>query len=720
MKVALLAEPDFNLVDGSTIWMLNACRLLAMQGFAVDLLLAHRLGNRVLADELPGSVRLVEAPDLLAAAGLAAPRLTPDTVGAALAAQEAARGRYDRLLVRGAAFLERLLAAPETRDRVVAYAAGVVPDIAVPEPRWLDLARAARTPLVVQSETAARVMASLADYPPWAIHVVPPAVFVPQDMADAPPPRTGPVTLCYAGKIDAGYGLDWLAELAGAVAEDPGLGLRLIAGKDAWRGRHPAFFARMDAFRTAAGAGRLPGVSVASNLPPSQALREMAQADFGYCLREADYDDVLEISTKAVEFCALGVPPILNDTAPNRDLFGADYPYLIDPRGGDVAARLLAILRAGRATAAHARARARAAELARAFAAPALAGRLGRAVLGRDPAAPALVAAPRRILLATHQPKFLERMLARLRGEERLRLDRQIWAGMDGPGDALRPAVPAGVDTVFCEWCCANAVWHSRNKRPGTKLIVRLHRFEAFQPFPGRVDWAQVDALIVVSEWFRDHMAEKYGIDRARIHVLPQYVDWHALRRPKLPEARFAVGLVGITPFAHKRPDRALDFIAALRARDPRFHLVVRGTMPWKMPWLWNREDDTRARYEALFRRVETDSALAGAVRFDPPGPDMEEWYRGIGTILSSSDSEGCHTAVLEGMASGCLPVVHDWPGARSLYGDHVHADLRAAIPGVIALAESGDDDIDAARAALSRQVAGHDVERFIRAFLDL
>lgn len=716
MKVAILAEQNFNLVDGSTVWLLNVCRLLAMQpGFELDLLLSHRLENRVLADELPVAARVVEAPELLAAAGLAAPRVEAETVLEVLAAQEAARGRYDRIFVRGALYLDRLLAEPEIRDRVVAYAAGVVPDLSAAEPRWLGAARAARVPLVVQSATAARVMETLADYPPWAIHVVPPAVFVPDV---PPPPRDGPVTLCYAGKIDAGYGLDWLADLAEAIAADPGLGLRVIAGKEAWRARHPAFFARMDALRKDVAAGRLPGVSVVSNLPPSRAMRQMAEADFGYCLRGPAYDDVLEVSTKAMEFCALGVPPILNDTALNRDMFGADYPYLIDPAAEDVPARLLEILRGGRKGADHAAARARAAEVAKAAAAPVLAARLGRAVLGRDPAAPALVTAPRRILVATHQPKFLDRMAARLRGEEKLRLDWQIWAGMDGPGDALRAEVPAGVDTVFCEWCCENAVWHSRNKRPGTKLIVRLHRFEAFQPFPGRVDWDKVDALIVVSEWFRDHMAGQYGIDPARIHVLPQYVDWHALRRPKLPEARFAVGLVGIAPFAHKRPDRALDFLAALRARDPRFHLVVRGAMPWQMPWLWNREDDTRARYEALFRRVETDSALAGAVRFDPPGPDMEEWYRGVGAILSSSDSEGCHTAVLEGMASGCLPVVHDWPGARGLYGEHVHADLRAAIPGLIAFAER--DDIEAARAALSRRVERHDVAHFIRAFLRL
>ncbi|MFC3119980.1 hypothetical protein ACFOHS_23085 [Jhaorihella thermophila] len=93
MKVAILAEQNFNLVDGSTVWLLNVCRLLAMQpGFELDLLLSHRLENRVLADELPVAARVVEAPELLAAAGLVAPRVEAETVLEVLAAQEAARG----------------------------------------------------------------------------------------------------------------------------------------------------------------------------------------------------------------------------------------------------------------------------------------------------------------------------------------------------------------------------------------------------------------------------------------------------------------------------------------------------------------------------------------------------------------------------------------------------------------------------------------------------
>jgi len=278
--------------------------------------------------------------------------------------------------------------------------------------------------------------------------------------------------------------------------------------------------------------------------------------------------------------------------------------------------------------------------------------------------------------------------------------------------------VPADVDTVFCEWCCENAVWHSTHKRPGTRLIVRLHRFEAFLDFPDRVQWDNVDALIVVSEHFRDRMVQRHGVDPARVRVLPQYVDWHALRRDKLPEARFTLGLVGINPFEHKRFDRALDFLAALRARDDRFRLAVRSAMPWEIQWVWDRRDDTRARFEELFARIFADPDLSASVRFDPVGPDMEEWYRGIGTILSSSDSEGCHTAVIEGMASGCLPVVHDWPGARSLFAPHVHADMRDAIPEVIAFADRHDPG--PARHALARRVERYDIEHFTQTFMQL
>ena len=140
--------------------------------------------------------------------------------------------------------------------------------------------------------------------------------------------------------------------------------------------------------------------------------------------------------------------------------------------------------------------------------------------------------------------------------------------------------------------------------------------------------------------------------------------------------------------------------------------------MPWQIDWVWNNREETRVQFGAVFDRIAADPALADAVRFDPPGPDMEEWYRGVGVILSSSDSEGCHTSVIEGMASGTYPVVHNWPGARGLFDPYVHDDMMSAIDDVIAFADAPDYRM--LRSELSDRVRIHDVETFAQTFMKL
>lgn len=711
MKVAILAEQNFNLIDGSTIWLLNVCKLLAMQSdLEPVLMLSHPLTNRVLADGLPERVRVVDLTEWRDVAGFADEAMTPAALIPALLAWETAQGVFARIFVRGTGLLERLLDVSAFRGRVVGYAPSAIPDLAAPEPGWVAAGRAARVPLVVQSDAAKRSLETLSHYPTNALHVVPPIVF-----AEAPAPRDAdqPVTLCYSGKIDLHYGLDWLMDLAEAGLPD--IAISLVAGKDTYRPRYPDFFKRMDLFRARISSGALPGLRLATGLGHDAAKTEMARADFAWCLRHARYDDVIEISTKIVEFCSLNVPPVLNDNALNRDLFGADYPYLVDITKGDLVAVMGTIL-ASRGKAPYIKAQKRIADVAARFSADLVSDRLGRAIRGHARDAAPLTDRPRRILIATHEPKFLRQFIDRVQGDAEIHLDWQIWDSTTKPRSM--PDIPQGIDTVFCEWCCENAVWHSQNKRADTKLIVRLHRFEAFRDFPKRVNWDQVDALIVVSNHFRDLMIQDHGVDPARIHVWPQYIDWHALQRPKLPEARLTLGLVGINPFEHKRFDRAIDFLADLRRVDPRFTMAVRSVMPWEISWVWDQDGPVRSKFQAVFDRIFNDPVLQGAVRFDPPGPDMEEWYRGIGVILSSSDSEGCHTSVLEGMAAGCHPVVYDWPGARSLFAPHVYTDLADAIPGVTAFADL--PLLDKARENYAKAVAAHDFEIFTRNFINL
>ena len=713
MRIAILAEQNFNLIDGSTIWLLNLCKLLALQpDFNVTLLLSHPLENRVLADELPDNIEVLDIRAIGALTGREDAQLTAASLTSVLTDWESVAGKAGRYFVRGTSYIEQLIAAPEFQRRLVGYAPSAIPDLAEAEPDWVGMGRRARVPFVVQSDTAARAMESLYDYPAHVVHVVPPIVFATEA---APKPKGGPVTLCYSGKIDLHYGLDWLIDLGGAIGADDTLGLSLIAGKDTFRPRYPDFFKAMDGFRADIAAGTMTHMDLVTNVPHEQAKVRMGLADFAYCLRHARYDDVIEISTKIVEFCTLGVPPILNDTALNRALFGADYPYLVDIVTEDVAARVLKIMR-GKRGRDYKAALKRIGEVAAQFSAEALSDHLGQAIRGHARDLPALTDTPRRIMIATHEAKFLQQFLDRVQGDAAIDVTWEHWASTQKPETS--PHVPDDVDTVFCEWCCENAVWHSINKREGSKLIVRLHRFEAYRDFPARVRWENVDALIVVSDHFRDHMVREYGVNPDIIHVIPQYIDWHGLQRPKLPEAAFTVGFVGINPFEHKRFDRAVDFFAALHRADPRFKMAVRSMMPWQIDWVWNNRVEARKEFEAVFARIFADDALRDAIRFDPPGSDMEEWYRSIGTILSSSDSEGCHTSVLEGMASGAYPVVHNWPGAEGLFAPYVYDDITQAIDYVIAFAEAPDQH--AARQPHIDAMQMHDVENFTQTFMSL
>jgi glycosyltransferase involved in cell wall biosynthesis len=219
---------------------------------------------------------------------------------------------------------------------------------------------------------------------------------------------------------------------------------------------------------------------------------------------------------------------------------------------------------------------------------------------------------------------------------------------------------------VICEWCTANAVWYSHHKRPGQRLVVRLHRFELDAGFCPKVAIDNVDAVVCVSDYYAQMTRVRTGWPAALVRTIPNWVDDLDLDRDKLPGAIRHLGMIGIAP-ARKRMDRGLDVLAALRRHDDRFVLFVKSKFPWDYWWIWNK-DDERAHYETLLNRVRRDPLLRGAVVFDPYGRDVAGWLRKIGWVLSTSDDESFHLAPAEGMASRALPAVLNWPGADTIY----------------------------------------------------
>ena len=242
---------------------------------------------------------------------------------------------------------------------------------------------------------------------------------------------------------------------------------------------------------------------------------------------------------------------------------------------------------------------------------------------------------------------------------------------------ALRPHLD-WADTVFVEWCTISATLLTLVDPGSTRIVLRLHSFEAFSHWPHRVDFSRIDDVVFVAEHVRDLVREAVPAlsadDGPRLHVVCNAMDLTPFqqpkqpKRPKRPGARHTLGLVGIGQIA-KDPRWALEVLRLLRAQDPQYRLLLIGG---------GLDPAASAAVRDYHDRLEEDLAElepSGAVRRLGQLDDVPAVLAEIGVILSTSVREGLQCGLIEGAASGAVPVVRDWPffagrphGARTLF----------------------------------------------------
>ncbi|RKN49093.1 glycosyltransferase family 1 protein [Micromonospora endolithica] len=274
----------------------------------------------------------------------------------------------------------------------------------------------------------------------------------------------------------------------------------------------------------------------------------------------------------------------------------------------------------------------------------------------------------------------------------------------------LRPHLD-WADTVLVEWCAAPAALVTSVDPGTTRVVVRLHSYETLTRWPHLVDFSRVDDVVFVADHIRDlavslvpTLARRAagpggaaagdagnvgdaGWSPPRLHVLHNAMDLRGFVRPKAARARFHLGLVGVGQVA-KDPRWALAVLRLLRAHDPRYRLLLVGA-------------DVRPETSVAARRYRAalDADLAeltpsGAVLRTGPTDDVPAALTEIGVVLSSSVREGCHVGLMEGAASGAVPVVRDWPffagrpaNARHLYpADWVVDSPQEAVRRILAV----------------------------------
>ncbi|WP_227022926.1 glycosyltransferase family protein [Actinomadura rubrobrunea] len=718
-RALVYGDVDLNLIDGSAIWAQGMVQVLARAGCEATLVLKAPIRTGRLVDPLralPGVT--VRSPHAEGRIG-GGEGMTPRQAAVVLTEIDAERP-HDLVVVRGRRLAGKLAHTP-LAGRLWTYLTDV-PQSASAFDRSAKgelrrIADASRV-LLCQTEELRSFLESAVPATAGKCVLFPPVVVLPDGLAprSPEPPRGRTLRLVYTGKFAPRWNtyemtsLPRLLAMRGVDAE-----LHMVGDKIHDDPRDPGFAARM---RTALETAR--GVVWHGGHPRAEAMRITAGCDVGLSWRHPEMDASLELSTKILECGALGVPVVLNRTPMHERLFGPDYPLFVTSetdvvdaltligKNPDVyglaaercrtAAADFTLDAAAARIAAHLErtfpepsetvlAAARAAAEARAAATPVTVAAAGTSVPAAAPGG--AERRPLRVGVAGHDLKFFTRLLDYLKSRPDMEVRVDQWAALKAHDAERSKELVEWADVIVCEWCGPNALWYARHKRRGQRLLVRLHRFELYAGWPKQLDIDAVDRVVCVSPHYARLTRETTGWSPDKIVVVPNWVDDRQLDRPKLAGAEHHLGIIGIAP-SRKRLDLALDVVEELRRDDLRFTLFVKSKLPWEYWWIWQR-DEERAHYEKVFRRIRRSPLLAGGVVFDPYGRDVAAWLRRIGFVLSTSDDESFHLAPAEGMASGAVPVVRNWPGADTIYDARwIHDDAPAMAASIAATVRGG------------------------------
>ena len=187
-------------------------------------------------------------------------------------------------------------------------------------------------------------------------------------------------------------------------------------------------------------------------------------------------------------------------------------------------------------------------------------------------------------------------------------------------------------------------------------VILRIHSYEAFGPWIYYINWERIDHLIFVADHIKDLVLKKVPkIEKlvANIHVIPNGVD---LNKHKFVERKPGKNLAyaGYLNFK-KGPMLLLHAFQSLVQNDPEYKLYIAGKFQ-------------EERYELYFRQFMDATGIQDNVIFNGWVDDIDGWLEDKQYIVSSSLLESQGMGILEAMATGIQPFVHNFVGASNVY----------------------------------------------------
>ncbi len=229
-------------------------------------------------------------------------------------------------------------------------------------------------------------------------------------------------------------------------------------------------------------------------------------------------------------------------------------------------------------------------------------------------------------------------------------------------------------DVVWLEWAnqmadeVTNKFQELLHHKP---TLCRLHGYEVFTPFPGKINWNVVDKLIFVAKHKQAIFNKRFSNPNVDQVVIRNGVD---TERFSVPDNK--KNTKNLLLFGHLNQRKGLplliQFYNELLKKDGDFHLTIRGE--WQDP-----------RYQMAVMTMVEELKLHKKITFVQEWiDDLNKWFINKSHILSFSLEESFHYTIGNGMAAGMKPVIHAWNESRDIWPEEfIFNDLDGFIRNV-------------------------------------
>ena len=202
---------------------------------------------------------------------------------------------------------------------------------------------------------------------------------------------------------------------------------------------------------------------------------------------------------------------------------------------------------------------------------------------------------------------------------------------------------------------CGDIVTEASRVAKAKKMIARLSADDVYDGSPERVNWNNIDTLILIGNSFvKEALIEKVN-------------DIEKLT--KLMAVRHGIN-VDQFKFAYRNRGKKIACVSDLSAKkNPMFLLQCMQKLIYIDPdyrLYFAGEFEDKAVEHYVMHMVEKMN-LSSVVFFDGRVNNVNAWFRDKHYIVSAGISESILSGVLEGMSCGLKPVVHNFPGADEL-----------------------------------------------------